>query len=416
MNDVATRGNFNQTSALNSAESGSVATEFPSKAPSAWLLRAFVLLGILGVAVSVELTRIHVFVHTDPDYHSVCAMSDRINCETVAISPYSVFAGIPVSVWGIAGYVAMTVLALWADPIARPHKTWPVGLLLLLTGFSVATSAVLGFISATRIDSICLFCTASYVINAALFAIAVTTWRQTHLGLGRAVVEDIKVLRARPRTTASLGLIAAAVVGGLYGYYPRYWHAPGWADLPQLASGIDQNGHHWIGARDPKLTLVEFSDYQCPHCRAAHKDIRALAAKHPEQVRLIHRHLPLDMACHPGVRRPFHRYACLFAEAAECAGQQNKFWEMNDALFSTQDTVKAAKVDVVKLAVRLGLNIAQFNHCREIHGAKTRLEADIRASMDRRLYGTPSFLVGDELYQGRLPEAELEKYLGKAIE
>jgi uncharacterized membrane protein len=61
---------------------------------------AFVLLSLLGVAVAIELTRIHVFVHIDPSYHSVCAMSEGLNCETVAVSPYSVFAGLPVSVLG----------------------------------------------------------------------------------------------------------------------------------------------------------------------------------------------------------------------------------------------------------------------------------------------------------------------------
>ena len=84
-------------------------------------------------------------------------------------------------------------------------------------------------------------------------------------------------------------------LGVLYGFVPSYWKTPGWSDLPTLASGNDERGHHWIGAADPRLTIVEFSDYECPHCRAAHKAIRVLAARHPEQIRLVHRHLPLDM-------------------------------------------------------------------------------------------------------------------------
>ena len=67
--------------------------------PPRGLVIAFVLLCLLGLGVSIELSRIHVFVHTDPSYHSVCAMSEGVNCETVAASPYSVFAGLPVAVW-----------------------------------------------------------------------------------------------------------------------------------------------------------------------------------------------------------------------------------------------------------------------------------------------------------------------------
>ncbi len=396
------------------SELGRTAASRVAKAPSPWLLGAFALFTLIGMAASVELTRIHVFVHTDPDYHSVCAMSEGVNCETVALSPYSVFAGIPVSVWGIAGYVVMALLALWGGFERRPHSAWPLGLLMLLACFSVVTSGILAFISVTSIDSVCLFCTVTYAVNAALLALTMLAWRQARLPLSKLLGADARALRARPRMLAALVLAAGAVVLCLHGLIPKYWQVPGWADLPRLPSGLDADGHHWIGARDPRLTIVEFSDYQCPHCRAAHREIRALAAKHPDQVRLIHRHLPLDMACHPVLRRPFHTHACLFAEAAECAGRQDRFWEMNDALFSIQDSVKAAEVDPVELAVRLGLNRVEFKRCLQSHATAERIEADLKAAMDRQLRGTPTFLVGDEVHLGKLREVELERLIEEA--
>jgi len=380
-------------------------------APPRWLALCSALLCLAGVGVSIELTRIHVFVHTDPSYHSVCAMSEGINCETVAVSPYSVFAGVPVSVWGLAGYLLMGALALLGAVRRRPHAAWPWGLLLLLTSFSLLTSATLAWISATRIDSLCLFCLGSYAINVALFVVCVAAARRTKVGWRRLLSLDLGVLQSRPSVAALVAIGGLAGLAVLRSSMPAYWKTPGWHDLPQLASGSDSHGHHWIGARRPVLTVVEFSDYECPHCRAAHKAMRVLAAKYPRKLRLVHRHLPLDMACHPGLRRPFHRRACLFAEAAECAGRQGRFWEMNDALFSIQERVKTDSVDPVELAVRLGLDRAAFKRCLASHATAPRIEKDVRAAMARRLRGTPSFIVGDKLFLGRIPPEELARRL-----
>jgi protein-disulfide isomerase/uncharacterized membrane protein len=391
---------------------GEIETAGPEQvAVARGILLRFALLSLLGMGVSIELTRIHVFVHTDPSYHSVCAMSEGVNCETVAVSPYSVFVGLPVSVWGLVGYLLMGGLALWSLGKRRLHSTWPIGLLLVLTAFSVATSAVLAYISATRIDSFCLFCMGSYGINAGLLIVSLVAWRRTGARIWELLMGDVKALIARPVVLAVLTLVGVMTLGSLLAFIPSYWKTLGWSDLSNLASGADESGHHWTGAQSPRLMIVEFSDYECPHCRAAHKAMRLLAAKHPERIRLVHRHLPLDMACHPGLGRPFHARACLFAEAAECAGVQGRFWEMNDALFSIQETVKTEDVDPVELAVRLGLNRSDFKRCLEGNATADRVAVDVRESMQKRLTGTPSFLVGERLFMGRIAEADLEQLL-----
>jgi uncharacterized membrane protein/predicted DsbA family dithiol-disulfide isomerase len=369
---------------------------------------------VVGLVVAGELTRIHVFVHTDPDYHSVCAVSEGVNCETVASSPFSVFAGLPVSVWGLLGYLVMGVLAAWASGRRRPHPAWPWGILSTLAGFSVLVSIVLAWIAATRIDSLCLFCMGSYAISAALLGVSLVALRRSRSSLVRLVLLDAKALRARPGLAAAGLVLLLGIVAALMVSVPVYWKAPGWSELPRLETGTDAEGHHWIGAREPGLTIVEFSDYECPHCREAHKQVRALAARYPERVRLVHRHLPLDQACHPALRRPFHRHACRFAEAAECAGLQGRFWEMNDALFSVQEKVAPDAVEPVELAVRLGLDRSEFVRCLEAHATRERVRLDVQEAVARGLRGTPSFLVGEQLFLGRISEPQLEQLLQQA--
>jgi protein-disulfide isomerase len=121
----------------------------------------------------------------------------------------------------------------------------------------------------------------------------------------------------------------------------------------------------------------------------------------------------LDAACHPGLKRPFHERACLFARAAVCAGEEGRFWEMNDALFSSQDTKKSAEVDPVDLAVRLGLDRSSFKKCLDSNTSAEIVAGDIRDAMKKNLEGTPSFLIDGQLFLGRIPKEELEKRLGR---
>lgn len=361
----------------------------------------------IGLVVSLELAKIHWFVHTDPTYHSICAVSRGLNCETVASSPYSVFWGLPVAVWGILAYAVMGLVALSAITRQRLHPTWPWGLLSTLATCSVAVSAILGYISATQISSFCAFCMASYLINGFLFWVCCVALKTTQSSVLSAIKSDLGSLARRPRVAAAVLGSGLALVGTAEALVPAYWSTSKWSTLPKLSTGTDEQGHHWLGGCKPAITVVEYSDYECPHCRAAHKQMRELAAKYPNEIRLIHRHLPLDMQCHPGLRKPFHLRACLFAEAAECAGLQGRFWDMNDALFSAQETAKATNVNLADLAVRIGLNRMEFERCLESHQTLPKVADDIQVALARGLEGTPSFLVGDQLYLGSIPESEL---------
>lgn len=84
------------------------------------------------------------------------------------------------------------------------------------------------------------------------------------------------------------------------------------------------------------LTIVEYSDHECPYCARAHAGLRAAVARRPD-IRIEHRNFPLDPSCNPAVRPPFHRDACALARAAICAGEQGRLRQMNDALYANRD-------------------------------------------------------------------------------
>ena len=376
-----------------------------------WTYFAAAALCLAGIGVSVELTRIHVLAHTDPEFHSICALSEGVNCETVALSPFSVFAGLPVSVWGIMGYSLMGLLAILCVIGPRLNQIRPCGTLMSFSAASLVVTAFLAFISWTRIDSMCLFCTMLYGINLLLFALNAVALHRSQEGAIGVILADLRAFISRPLFAGGALVCIAIMVAATEAAIEPYWKSPGWIDLPKLNRGNDELGRHWIGAEHPKVTIVEFSDYECPHCRKAHKKMRLMAAEYPEDVRLIHRHLPLDRTCHPKIKREFHEHACKFAVAAECAAMQDMFWEMNDALFSVQDKIKASDVDVELLAVQLGLDRSAFKECIVGDKVLEKVKMDVNATIGKSLRGTPTFLVGNKKYLGQIPILELARLI-----
>ncbi len=384
---------------------------------SKWYSVVFICLCLLGVGASIELTRIHYLTHTDSNYQSICAVNEQVNCKTVAQSPFSVFLGVPVSVWGIVGHVFMAVLAAWGRWGKRVHPTWPRGLLLALTTASLAASGVLAGISFTRIEVLCPYCLALYAISGLLFATSLTEAIQQRANPFSSLFTDLRAAFARPALLVVFLGVGGGTIATLMVSIEPYWQHPGWADLPKLPHGNDEDGCHWIGAEDPLVTVIEFSDYQCPYCRRAHKYMRLLAAEHPKTVRLIHSHLPLDNACNTAIKKPYHSRACEFSKAAECAAEQDMFWPMNDALFSVQETIPADDVDIGNLAVQIGLDRSDFEACMASAGMPDCIREDMRDARKLRVSGTPTFFIKSTAHPKlkALPRSLPPKVLENAI-
>ncbi|MEW6493312.1 MAG: thioredoxin domain-containing protein [Cyanobacteriota bacterium] len=154
------------------------------------------------------------------------------------------------------------------------------------------------------------------------------------------------------------------------------------------------------GASDSKVVLVEFSDFQCPYCAEAHKTIKQFMAKHRDEVTLVYKHFPLT---------PIHAEAMPAAKAAWAAGQQGKFWEYHDALFSQQD--KLSEEFYLATAKSLNLDLEKFN--RDRTNADAAIQEDIRLAQTLGLEGTPFLVMNSEAFNGAVQLSELEKALDR---
>src|SRR5260370_17316381 len=112
---------------------------------------------------------------------------------------------------------------------------------------------------------------------------------------------------------------------------------------------VDSGGHPALGAKDAPVTIVEFTDFQCPFCKASEATLKTLRDKYGDKIRLVHMDFPL----------PFHAHAMDAANAARCASDQGKFWQFHDSLFPTQRKLPPA--DLKAEAKTLGMNSTQFD-------------------------------------------------------
>jgi len=378
--------------------------------PRAWRI-AFIVLCTVGVCLSADLLRLHVNVHTDPDYHSYCAMSTRVNCETVAESEYSVFLGLPVSIWGLLAYLGMGLLAAWGMCRRLRVPSWPFGLLFWISLLAAGTGILLFAISHFLIESVCIVCMATYLVSLALLTSAWLALRRAGVGPVRALAGELRAVAARPGPVLGLaGGLGVALVA-LWLAVPPYWELEASTGPGGLLVGSTPEGHPWIGARQPDVEVVEFSDYQCPHCGRGHADIRRLIEAYPDRLRLVHRHYPLDHHCNPIVRRPYHPQACRYARMAFCAGRQGRFWEANDYLFAQGR--RREPVTSAQLAEAVKIDAAALESCLPGEEARRALEADMAAGRARKVRGTPTFFLGDRAFPGRVPRDVVDEALGR---
>jgi Na+/H+ antiporter NhaA len=161
------------------------------------------------------------------------------------------------------------------------------------------------------------------------------------------------------------------------------------APLTDLADPIDPEVDHVRGPDEARVTLVEYGDFECPHCGRAEPVVRQLLQRFGGELRFVFRHLPLV---------DVHEHAELAAEAAEAAGAQGKFWEMYDKLLAHQDALEMK--DLEEYARRVGLDVERFSADLESRRMALRVARDLSSADVSGVAGTPTFFINGRRHYG----------------
>jgi protein-disulfide isomerase len=158
------------------------------------------------------------------------------------------------------------------------------------------------------------------------------------------------------------------------------------------------------GPDDAVVTIIEFSDFQCPYCARVVPTIDRILKKYPTQVRFVFRHLPLTQ---------IHPRAQAAAEASACADNQGNFWDYHDLVFANNKAV--SDEDLEDHASELGLDMEAFRQCVQNRETQQLVEADIAAGKSLRITGTPSFVINGLPFHGARGIKEFKEIIDEEI-
>ena len=183
---------------------------------------------------------------------------------------------------------------------------------------------------------------------------------------------------------------------------------PTTAPAPVTAGPLKEVGSadHVKGAKNAKVTLVEYSDFQCPFCSRHLPTVEQALKDYPNDVRLVYRHYPLS----------FHPEAQKSAEASECAaklGGNDAFWKMHDELFAKQATL--GRTLYTELAKNIGLNTTNFDKCLDSGEMAARVSTDLNEGTSAGVEGTPATFVNGTLISGAVPYSEMKAAIEAAL-
>ena len=171
---------------------------------------------------------------------------------------------------------------------------------------------------------------------------------------------------------------------------------------PPLGPDLDDGGSPSRGAVKPVVTIVEFSDFECPFCRQVQPTLKQIVERYGAQVKLVFKHLPAEG----------HRNSLPAARAAYCAGEQDRFWQFQEALFASRSLSESVFSEI---AVGLGLGREKFESCLSAERSRAAIVKDVEMARRYRVDSTPSFLINGRLVKGALGFADFQVLIEREL-
>lgn len=339
-----------------------------------------------------------------------CNVNEVLNCDAVSASKFSSFLNIPIALWGVVTnlvllyFLAVTRLNLVQDKAQTSRYA------LLISGVTLSASIVMGSISMTM-NNLCIFCLGAYVLS--LIGFIATYFGAEGVGLNNFKT-DIKETFSTQKWV--LGFVAAIPVFAFLGN-AMYLESKGYSEIEKIAqekvmywqSSPQQNFDLSTGlsmqkgTTEPVMTIIEFADFRCPHCKHAAPTLHAFASSHKD-VKFIFKPFPLDGTCNEAIKGGGDGISCGLASAVMCAEKMNsKGWAAHDYFFEHQEEViQTQNLDknLQDVSQALGLALENLKTCVKDPATQELIRAMAKEAAAAQIQGTPSVFVNGKLLGG----------------
>jgi protein-disulfide isomerase/uncharacterized membrane protein len=359
----------------------------------------------LGLVSAIYLTwHYRLFLYGAGD-QAGCNVNEFINCDNIAASSWSKLIGIPLSVWGAGGYLALIVHTSWALA-SRDLKARSAATLLLILPFAVGLVA-LPLISFLSVHALCLGCMVSWVADVGLVVFGVKLLR-----------EEMK--QRQWQLSFQSFLPTAAVSGVVIALLAWFAQAPAGRTVNRndVSKRISNAANvEWFndltvtdsltpvlgGAKAP-VTIVYFTDLQCPYCKQQTQALKELVRRRGREVRVIYRHFPLDASCNSQMKgRGAHQFACTLARVAIAAQRRGVFASWSEEMWKEQEKLTAERIR--ELSLKYGLDDRSLAGDSQVNN---HLLKDIELGARANVPSTPTTVINGKVFAGYQPLDRLE--------
>jgi protein-disulfide isomerase/uncharacterized membrane protein len=363
---------------------------------------------ILAICAHAYLAQIHYNLKfSAPDQASICNVNATFNCAATSASQYSEFFGteLPMAVLGGAANFALLFFLLYFTYFMGTEsrlRYYPS--LLIYSGGIALVSIVMAFFSSAFLHTYCLVCIFTYLMSFLNF------WGITMLKpAGDSGIKWSTKMITPLVVCGLLTLLGSAMVND--SVKKNY----GFEDMQNFANSkvqewsrategqIDAKAAITKGAeaQNAKMTIVEFADYLCPHCKHASPIMNAFIGSHSD-ARLVFAAWPLDGTCNTSIPHG-DGTRCALARSVYCADKTKKGWEVHDWIFEHQEsftTLEALDQDLKKMAEEQKLDYAALKTCMDSQEAKSAIEQGAKVGSDLKIEGTPAIFVNGKKLEG----------------
>ncbi len=380
------------------------------------------IVAIIGLLTSVKLTAIFYQSNYNPyAMNSFCSISDFIDCDGVAKTAHAVFFGIPLAIWGLFLY-SFILFMTYVDKLKNikylkflevfKNQTSYIFAIGLLAFF---ISMTLAFISIYEIKKICILCFFTYILNLIIAIIAAYKTKKIDDLFSDCFKDFISAIKIKPYAIAFSAVVLAFISFLVFTnksliFAPHMKRINELNEVRKLKINPYRASGNILGDKNGKVIVYLYSDFQCPACSMFNVIIHK-AAKNLKNVKIIHKNFPLDNECNKDMKFQMHPGSCLLAKYAIAAGYQNKYWDMNDILFTKKPK---NEIEILEYAKNYGLDVDKLKKDVMSDAVANQLKTEMELAKSLKLNATPALQIGVKIIPGVTPYSELEKMLLQA--
>jgi protein-disulfide isomerase/uncharacterized membrane protein len=372
------------------------------------------LASLLGVITSIFLVVQHTRLKTGIQASaSFCSLGRFSDCDVVNASRFSEIFGVPVATLGASFYFLILILSLLGSPSTTEFRK-SQRLISYLSAVALLVDLGLFSLSIFVLHNLCILCFLTYLTT--LVVLASTVWMVDRPGVAFTQRARLAFFADENEVPAPWHL-ARVVLGGVcyLSFAVAVFFLPSWIRMNSnnysyVDTAIEQFYQTWkdkknrnievkdtdgtFGNPNAKVKVVEFSDFECPHCRKAAFTMHTALKAFGDRIYFVFKNYPLDSACNPGVPYQLHPNACMFARLAYCASKKNEFWAYHDTIFFTWGEEKrAGDFETIADTLRGIFTRDEITKCMQDEKSLQNVSEDIKLGNSFDVKGTPAIFI-----------------------